>query len=265
MSKNKSSDGFGALGLLLILVIVGGISFAGWSVYRAQTKPSTTKSENNNQSTNNTPSTASDLSKTYTDPVGNFSIKYPSDWTLAASSNTSDPNFATSEATLSSPSGTVLKLGSNWGGRGGFCVPEDSEKPFTPGNTCPSVEYLSSEALPIANVYYASLTTGADGTSGNVFKKSNIVLATKHYMDNAGKSEYVIGITDSNPPDELQLNKPIMGLVISDFFFTPYNAAGKFYPYIYAYASGADASFLQSKDVSTIKDILRTMVVNLPE
>lgn len=264
MLKNKSSDGFGVVGVLVLAISVGVISFAGWTVYKAQTKTQTaTNTQTSTQSTKDVQQKTVTLSKTYTDSVGNFAVKYPASWSLKSSTDTSEPEMASSDATITSPSGTVLRLASNWGGRGGMCEPEPSEKPFIAGNTCPSIEYLSSEVVPISNVYYSSTTIKADGNSSNVYKKSTIVLATTHYMKPNGKQQYVVGLTESNPPYEIKLNSPKMGLVMSDLYLTVYNSSGTFYPYIYTYASGPDAAFLQSEDVATIKEILRTMTVSV--
>lgn len=262
MIKNKSSDGFGVIGVLVIVIAVGVIGFAGWTVYKTQSKTST-NTQNSTESTKDTQSKTVTLAKTYADKVGNFSVKYPESWILKSSSDTSDPNTVSSTATLTSPSGTVLNLASDMGGRGGACLPEESEKPFTPGNTCPSIEYLSLEVVPITNVYYYFTSTQANGTSKNVYDKSTIVLTTTHFMDEKGKQQYVVGLTDSNPPYELKLNSPKMGLITPDLFFEVYDSSNKFHPMIYAYASGSDASFLQSEDVSTIKEILRTMTVSV--
>lgn len=262
MIKNKASDGFGVVGVLVLVISVGIVGFAGWTVYKAQTKTAT-DTQSSTQSSKDVQQKSVTLSKTYTDSVGNFAVKYPASWSLKSSSDTSEPDMATSDATITSPSGTVLRLASNGGGRGGVCGPDPSEKPFIAGNTCPSIEHLSSEVVPISDVYYLSKTIKADGNSSNVYKKSTIVLTTTHYMDEAGKQQYVVGLADSNPPYEIELNSPKMGLVFPDLYFTVYNSSGNFYPYIYAYASGPDAEFLQSEDVATIKEILRTMTVSV--
>lgn len=200
--------------------------------------------------------------KVYTDPVGKFSVQYPADWKLTATKDVKDASTASAEAKLTSPTGTVLELKSDWGGRGGMCEPEAGDKPFAAGNACASNEYLSSELLPIDNVYYPVDVERANGTTGTTYKKTDILLVTSHYAYIDGKSQYLIGLIDSNPQYTISLKDPDMGLIAPKHFLTVYDADGTFQPYIYATASGTTKEFLQSKDADTIKAILRTIKVD---
>jgi hypothetical protein len=99
--------------------------------------------------------------------------------------------------TLTSPRGTILHLNLDWGGRGGACFAKDTDKPFQPGNACPSSENLNSEPTQIKNVYgYIAHVTKTSYSQS--FEKSTIVLLTKHYADETGKQQYVIGLSASD-------------------------------------------------------------------
>lgn len=101
--------------LVLVFCIIGLLGFVLWQNFfsgkTASTSNSTTQSATATDST-------SDLSETYTSSVGLFSIHYPTSWALA----TGDSSSEAEDATLTSPSGTVLQIGANSvGGRGGSC------------------------------------------------------------------------------------------------------------------------------------------------
>jgi len=263
MTKLKNSLGFSAVEVLLILIVIGILGFTGWFVYHSQKVVNT---DHASTKTNSQPVSTIKLNKTYLDQTGNFTVKYPSSWKAQTSNSTQGgADYPITSTTLTSPVGTILNLKSDWGGFGGGpCIPAATDAPFKAGNKCVSWEYLSSETLPIDNVYYAS-DNGPDA-SGEItfsYKPSTIVLTTMHYSDPEGTSKYIIGIKSSNPADPVVLNKPITGINRPETFFDVQGPSGKSYPLIYAYASGSDASFLKSKDASTIDSILKTMVVSL--
>jgi hypothetical protein len=265
MKRLKNSTGFSVIEALLLLIVVGILGFTGWFLYHSQ---KVVTKDYTSTKTNTQPTSTIKLNKTYVDQTGNFTVKYPSTWKTQTSTSTQGgADYPITSTTLTSPAGTTLHLRSDWGGFGGGpCIPAATDAPFKAGNKCVSWEYLSSETLPIHSVYYAS-DNGPDA-SGEItfsYKPSTIVLTTMHYSDPQGASQYIIGITSSNPADPVVLNKPIMGINRPETFFDVQGPSGKSYPLIYVYASGANASFLKSKDATTVDSILKTMVVNLPQ
>lgn len=264
MKTFKNSEGFSVLHASLVFVVIG---FTGWYVWNAgnETTKETTKSNRTQSSSTHPPrdEQAPDLTKTYTDTTGELSVSYPSSWKLPKKHDATNPDNEWSDAKLTSPGGAVLSLRSDFGGRGGDCIPEDSDKPFAAGNACATEEYLSSEVLPINNVYYSDDEKAANGTIKNVYKKTEILLVTAHYADNDGKSQHTIGLADSNPRSPVSLNKPTMGFTLPEHSFAAIDAAGKFHRDVYVTASSKDEGFLGSKDAATIKAILRTLKVSI--
>jgi hypothetical protein len=251
----KNNDGFSAIETLLILIIIGLVGFVGWYVYQAkQTADKNTAISSSSQAAVSKPK----LAKTYTNNKGGFSVQYPANWKLKA-----EPADSYAEvATLTSPKGTVLNLRADEGGKGGDCFPSPSDVPFRAGNTCSSVEYLSSEKLNVNNIYYSKLHKGSDGSPVFTYELADVVLTTNRFADSAGKPGYFIGVTESTEDSPVRLNEPVMGLYVSNVWLTVYDKSGKSYPYIYTYANGSTPDFLKSNDVKTIKEILRTLKVN---
>jgi hypothetical protein len=264
MNKSKKhSSGFAVPEAILILVIIILIGTVGWMVYKNHNKNSSAVTNSSISPTKNATPITVKLDKTYTDEVGSFSVNYPSTWAILTKIDNSDPQYRTSATTLTSPSGTVLNLKADWGGRGGACIPNAQDVAFKAGNNCQSYEYLSSKVLPIKNVYYAASSTSSTGNITTTYKPADIVLVTIHYADPSGTSSYLLGLDESTQPNPIILNTPKMGMFISEISFTVYGANGQSHPYIYAYASGSTASFLTSADASTIRAILNTMKFNI--
>jgi Tfp pilus assembly protein PilE len=267
----RDDNGFGPIELLIIVVVLGILTFGGLYFFtrssRTNTKATTTKTTSKAATPEasqpaKTPAAKTDkpvtLTKVYADSGKNFTVKYPSDWVLKETTTSGED----STATLTSPTGTVLNLKADLGGRGGDCEPGASEKPFAAGNTCPTKEYLSSDVVPgITNVYYASRVNQPNGQINFSYKKTDIVLVTAHYADPSGASTYIIGLTASNDANKVTLNAPVMGLYVPYEFFTVSDANGQFHPYIYAYATGSSQAFLSSKDIPSITAILKSMDV----
>lgn len=259
---DKREQGFGHVVAILAVVVVLAIGLAGWRVWSAAKNKQTT-----NESTANTANTANNATtgkKTYTDPVGKFTVEYPEAWTLQSQVDDEDPDFSSATATLTSSSGTVLQLNSDWGGKGGYCQPEPGDTPFAKNNACPTWEFLSSEETSINNVYYPEEKRKEDGTLEYAYDKTaDIKLVTVHFGNPTGNDQYLIGLTDSRPEAPIKLNSPEMGLYPNYMWFTVYDSNGKFRPYIYAYAVGDSEAFLTSADAMAIKEILRTLRVDI--
>ena len=248
---------------LAIIILLGASAGALYMLFNQKAPEAKPQSTDTRQtSTQSKTDKTIELDKTYVDTTGKFSVKYPSTWKVKTETGIQgDPNSPTTTSTLTSPAGTVLNLRSDWGGRGGMCEPEATDKPFAAGNVCPTIQTLTAETLPVDNVYYADTEVGAS-SSKSTYKQAAVVLVTEHWADTKGVSQYVVGVASTNLNDGQLAFAPTMGALSSYPWITNYNAAGKFQPYIYAYASGKTADFLKSDDVSVIKDILRTLTVN---
>jgi cytoskeletal protein RodZ len=271
--KNKHNNaGFGVLAALIVIAVLGIVGFAGWYVLVARKTPTNnanvtraSTSEQTKKSANNTTQVTAEepLSKVFEDPTKLVSLKYPDTWKVDTNTTRLDDNHAIVTTTVTSMQGTVLNVNLDWGGKGGDCVPKDADKPFQKGNDCPTIEYLTSEPTGIKNVYdyiYHRTSTAME----EEFAASNIVLTSKHYADQKGNSQYVIGLVSSNGDNTATVNKPFMGFVTPDDFFTVYDKNKQSKGYVHACASFADEAQLRSKDATTVKNILRSLSLNLP-
>lgn len=204
------------------------------------------------------------LTKIYKDTFGNFTVKYPPGWIVKSKTTKNNGELYGKETTLTSPKGTVLHLDSDLGGRGGGCTPAPTDKPFKKGNVCSTYEYLSSELLPIKNVYYPKEVLEADKDSVHyAYEPTDIMLVTSHIGYSDGTSTYVIGLEDSPPDNRIKVNDPYMSLVIGYTSVTVYNSKGKDHPYIYAYSKSSSASFLKGNEAEIIKDILSSLRLDI--
>ena len=82
----KNQSGFGAVELVLVLVIVILLGVVGWFVYKNHNKTT-----NSSTTTSSTPTTTSKTTtvqpakqtKTYADSIAGYSFEYPKDWTVS--------------------------------------------------------------------------------------------------------------------------------------------------------------------------------------
>ena len=212
---------------------------------------------------------ASNLTQSFTDTLGGFTIKYPSDWTKNNTENNSDPDHPISRTTFTSLDGSVFHVGANFDTPADHCLPAKGDKPFRVGNKCDSFEYLSSENLPVSNAYVRH-TTIKNGITKTSMDKTDARMITAHHGSPSGVESYFIGVTDLNfigvtdlgPGYQLKLNNPQMGVYGQYTHFTVYNHAGKLCPYVYMYAGGESVDFLSSKDAATIKDMIRSVTID---
>lgn len=200
--------------------------------------------------------------KTYVSSVDHFSIMYPPNWVLDTKKAPSG-EAGYDAATLTSPSGTVLNLYANAGGKGGWCTPDPKDVPFQKGNACTTLEYLTAEKLPIDNLYYMADVPNTNPVK-SVPKQAPVYLVTTHHADQNGVSQYGISLAETTTPqDTFALNTPYMGSNPPYTWLTVYNAQGKGFPYIYVYANGNSSSFLSSDDAATIMAIVRTFTLDI--
>lgn len=254
---NTNQRGSSAIEALLILVIIGLIGFVGWYVYSAKNET------DKNLTANSSPEPIADskvkLTKSFTSKYGQFTIKYPATWKLQAGEVTEHGQ----EANLTSPKGTVLRLNSDAGGRGGMCTPNDQDKPFQPRNACPTKEYLSADKVAIDNIYTSKEYEKSDGSFGFNYVPADIYLVTSHLTEPDGTAHYSIGLSDSHENAPFKLKDPQMGLFVTWEFFQVLDSTGELKSYIYPYATSQSKEFLQSEDANTIRAILKTLVVDV--
>ncbi|MCA9344708.1 hypothetical protein KC946_02635 [Candidatus Saccharibacteria bacterium] len=100
MKIHNNQKGFGILGGLLVLVIIGVLGGVGWYVWNNRGEDSSTSTENTvsqtSSETDTEPAPEADPTESwvkYTSEVGKFSIKYPSDWSTASNPELCSPNI----------------------------------------------------------------------------------------------------------------------------------------------------------------------------
>lgn len=271
-TKPKQS-GFSIIEVLLVVLVVAVLAGSGIVVYQrhkstsaknsAATTPNQTTAQSQNTVAQSAPTNPYEGWKTFTSDADHFSIKYPPTWVLDTK-NDQAGTVSADYATLTSPSKTVLHLYANTGGKGGGpCVPKSSDVPFQKGNACTTFEYLTSEKLPIDDLYYEDEVPNTDPVKF-VPKQASVYLVTTHWADPSGVSSYGISIAETTTPENtFAINTPYMGSNPSYTFLTVIDAKGKGYQYTYVYANGDSPSFLTSGDAATIKNVIRSFRLNI--
>src|SRR5437016_1411541 len=160
-------SGFSVIEALLIVLVVAALTVTGFVVYQrhkstsamnsAATTPNQTTVQSQNTVAQSAPTNPYDGWMTYTSSNGEFSIKYPPTWHLSTASEGHPVPI------LVSPSNTMLYVYSDNGGKGGGpCIPAPQDAPFKKGNQCTTLEYLTSEKLPVDNLNYEYEVPKAD-------------------------------------------------------------------------------------------------------
>jgi hypothetical protein len=259
---SRNQQGFTAVEGLLLVVILGIIGYVGWFVYSRNAPARTSTDTAQSATTSPSPAAVAKAeTTTYTDSVGSYTVTYPKTWKIVTEKVLDDPAMKISKSTLTSPTGTVLNMISDNGGKGGDCQPETGDVPFKAGNACPSWVYLASEKLSLPDVF--SPIHYGNPYDGMKYEPADIRLVDVKYADRDGKPTYIIGLDKASTVRAIELNKPEMGAFVNYTFITVYDSKGTFHPYIYAYASGPDEAFLKSADATTIREILRSLKVDL--
>ncbi len=260
-------SGFSVIEALLIVLVVAALVATGFVVYQrhnntsaknsAATTPNQTTVQSQNTVAQSAPTNPYDGWTTYTSSDGEFNIKYPPTWHLRTASEGPPVPI------LVSPSNTMLYVYADNGGKGGWCSPRPSDVPFQKGNACTTLEYLTSEKLPVDNLYYMDEVPNSDPVKF-VPKLAPVYLVTTHFADQNGVSSYGISMAETTTSkDTFALNTPYMGSDPPYTWLTVFNAQGKGFPYVYLYANGDSPSFLTSDDAATIKNVIRSFRLNI--
>jgi PsbP-like protein len=167
----KDQKGFTLIEVLLIIIAITLISFAGWYVYSSQKKdePSAKSSDQKPKTVAGEKSVAL---KTYSNDEYGFSIKYPESWKITEDFEDLGRDANEGDVVLLSPNDTTVKLNLNQGGKGGDCWDDQADARTT--RTCQtldilSVKKLSGGAKPVY-FYEASVTAATrDGGAKEYF------------------------------------------------------------------------------------------------
>jgi len=244
--------GFSPVEVILVLVVIALLGVGGWYIWQVNNGKTATSDSNAIVSS----SVKYEGWKTYNDSVGKFSIKYPGDWSVTTQKGDQGVGYPTTSTKIISPSGRQMELEVNYGGKGGACAPDPSDKPFQVNNTCPTVEYLSAEKLK--DVYIYDLETAASGETKTA--KFNLFLVTTHYQNNS-QSSYGISLRSSTS-SSIPIKEPATGAVDLRLWFSKTDSEGKNPVYIEANAVSDTEALLNDSDAETIKDILRSFTLN---
>lgn len=252
MKKTRNQAGGTHVVLLCAILLMVLIAFAGWRVYSTEAN----KAFRNEAVMKGSETAAPEGHKLHYDPVGKFNMTLKKGWKSVTQQDeqTGDPTTAT---TITLPSGQLLTVSVDYGGKGGDCQPRESDVPHHSDNACPTLEYLSKETIA------QTVNRGYENKAQNI----PIYLVTARYS--AGKSEtkasetyYFIGLeTEEYAP--IILNKATMGLYAGYSFFAVFDDEdGMLKHYIYANAKNSSEDFLQSQDAEDIKEALRSFKFN---
>ena len=151
MSKN-------ARGFIQYLVLsIAVIAIAATAIALTISHRDKTKAANTTASTSTSTSQTTDPYagwKTYENQEGDFTFKYPPNWTNQATTMQplSDGSFTGAYGNITSPSKhTLYWIYMVVGGKGDdVCTPASSDAPFTPGNKCATKQIITVEPLPAA-------------------------------------------------------------------------------------------------------------------
>lgn len=164
----RHQEGFGAIGILLIVVIIGVISGAGWFVYNSH-KNANNSANSTNKSTDSAKAADKAVTKsapdpydgwkTYTTTYEKMSFKYPTDLTIA---DTSHASVASQDNVT--PGMDTLKLT----GTGGFAISIQTGLEGI-GAGCPECTIDFSDPVTLAGAnYYINYVNSGDGKISSV-------------------------------------------------------------------------------------------------
>lgn len=237
----RSQKGFSHIEVLLVLILISIISFAGYYVY-TQNKDADTKPAAATEKTDaKKPSDATSLSKAYRNTDLGFGFKYPDGWKLTDDVETYDDGYSQGYATVMSPDGIEVSFSISTG-KGGDCMDDPSDQPHNTLN-CSTLEVLESEKVTLtdkttAYLYRFKLTL-ARGDDGTV-----------------PKSEYGMYLDNRHSPSDY--TAPIIGAI-----FGVGEVSGQDGVTVSTYVSGKNNTsmdLLSHADMQTAEAILKSLV-----
>jgi len=191
MQKKLNIKGFGAIEGLLILIIIGLVSFVGWYVYKA-----------NKDNPKVTPSTAKEVIasapwKEHCSSSNKVCFSYPADWILEqqvldsnlAAADTSVSEATYDVATITSPGGTVIHWSNYVQGLGGACNQ----------NTDPDFFITKAEPTKVADVYLIETTYSKKFDRVALYSKINSFFSDPKIGDTGSCALYSLFKTKSTP------------------------------------------------------------------
>lgn len=196
LSNIRSQRGFGHIEVLLVLILLSIISFAGYYVY-SQSKDSrddvsVTAGKKIPQKDD---SASIVLDKSYINTQWGFSFKYPSTWKLSEDLEDFDGmEFGTISVTSTEGVKTSFNLST---GKGGDCLDDSSDRPHNTEN-CTTLEILDNEPVSIV---------GAKETYLYRYKST----LSRDENGRVPASEYGVYMSSDFAPDEYK--EPIIGAV----------------------------------------------------
>lgn len=130
-----------------------------------------------------------------------YAFDTPENWTFERNVQTSN-GLSTFVDTYTLPSGTVVVVKKDFGGRGGFCEPAEGDVPHRSGNACPTIEYLQKDELEISDTTVSRLSN-ADNPA--------IYLTKRKFTTTNGLSSFEMCLETFNFLPEPEVDTPLMG------------------------------------------------------
>jgi hypothetical protein len=152
MNVNKDYRGFSAVMIILVVAVVAVLGGVGYYVYhnnnKETAKNSSTQSTNTLSSSNKTSTNLSTALKSYSDPGGKFSLKYPSTWVMASDPSACSPGILF----LGTDAQSVGKCGSENFGQISITTVEGNTQTDNDLNGDPGFKGAQSRAVSVAGV-----------------------------------------------------------------------------------------------------------------
>jgi len=257
--NKRSQAGFSVPHLLLGLVAVAIIGFAGWRVYQAQ--KDTNKSLDNAGNASEVvkqEEKAEEATKAFSpsNTKEKFQVMHPASWAVSEqpAQQDSTTDFPIGQVVFTTAANAKLTITYNYGGKGGGnCEPLTTDTPHNPANKCSTLEYLKLDKI---NEDAATKAAFSKKHTGDLY-----VGHTKYTSGKAdsGKTSYNICLTakyEESPQDLLVTGRPILGGTICQ---VPYSVL-----YYTITVSGVDNTspvFFDNPDIQAFEKVLKTFKI----
>ena len=132
-----------------------------------------------------------------------YAFDVPDNWIFERKAQMNN-ELSTFVDTYTLPSGTVVVVKKDFGGRGGFCEPADGDIPHRSGNVCPTIEYLQKDELAVSDNTLSRLSDTANPA---------IYLTKRKFTTVNGVSSFEMCLETFNFLPEPEVDSPSMGAV----------------------------------------------------